>query len=289
MEKPLRSGIAAGEKVHQKPKVGARAWLLEIPLLLAVYLNGMVIRFMEAFYADVLDNALLAVVLILALLGTMLFLVVAAGTLYQLLRPIGLCVLAAAASSVALILGWGFSPWSAAGGMVFLVYGCYFALSLDRETKEWIHFSPSKIGTLTALLLTGVCIAASISVYKGAAERVVREGFELPEPVWVILVDSAQKYFTSLEPEVLQGTDMVPLSGNVDAILRGMISNLVIPYLEWLPFAYASLFFLGLERLQRLMAGLGGQLLRGVFPILFALGMAKRAQEAPRAERIIPG
>jgi len=265
-----------------------KAWFLGLPMLGAAYLAGLTLHRFSAFYPTMMDGAGSARDLLLWLLGAILIAALAGGVVAVLVRPLPVAMVTMGLSALALFLAWGINGWSALGSITMLGTACGYVLSTEREMNLRIRFSPAQVGRASFRLMTGLSLAACISLYAGAAEHIAENGIILPEEAWSAIAVGMDEYITLVAPKEFEGPELDGLRETFHAQLQETLRDLVEPYSAYVPIVYALMFFMLLTQLQWFAAGLVGVLLRGVFPLLRSLGFAELKHERVVAERIVP-
>lgn len=269
-------------------KIPWKAWLLSLPMLAAAYFVGITISRFGAFYPIMMDSAGSALDLLLWLLGAIVLAALAAGVVAVLVRPLPAAIVTMGLSALVLFLAWGIDGWSALGAIAMLVAACGYVLSMEREMKMRIRFSPARVGRASFRLMTGLSLAACISLYAGAAEHIAENGIILPEEAWSAIAVGLDEYITLVAPNEFQGPELDGMRETFHAQLQETLRDLAEPYSAYVPVVYALFFFMFLSPLQWLAARLVGVLQRGVFPLLQSLGFAELKRERAVAERLVP-
>ena len=269
-------------------KIPWKAWLLSLPMLAAAYFVGITISRFGAFYPIMMDSAGSALDLLLWLLGAIVLAALAAGVVAVLVRPLPVAIVTMGLSALVLFLAWGIDGWSALGAFAMLVAACGYVLSMEREMKMRIRFSPARVGRASFRLMTGLSLAACISLYAGAAEHIAENGIILPEEAWSAIAVGLDEYITLVAPNEIQGPALDGMRETFHAQLQETLRDLAEPYRAYVPVVYALFIFMFLTQLLWLAAGLAGVLQRGVFALLQSLGFAELKHERVVAERLVP-
>lgn len=269
-------------------KIPWKGWLLSLPMLAAAYFAGVTLHRFGDFYPTLMDSAGSTLDLLLWLLGAIVLAALAGGVVAVLVRPLPVAIVTMGLSALAMFLAWGIDGWSALGAIAMLVTACGYVLSMEREMKMRIRFSPARVGRASFRLMTGLSLAACISLYAGAAEHIAENGIILPEEAWSAVAVGLDEYIMLVVPNDFQGTEVDGMRETFHAQLQETLRDLAEPYSAYVPFVYVLFFFMLLSQLLWLTAWLVGMLQRLIFPLLQALGFAELIHEKVVAERLVP-
>lgn len=269
-------------------KIPWKGWLLSLPMLAAAYFAGVTLHRFGDFYPTLMDSAGSTLDLLLWLLGAIVLAALAGGVVAVLVRPLPVAIVTMGLSALAMFLAWGIDGWSALGAIAMLVTACGYVLSMEREMKMRIRFSPARVGRASFRLMTGLSLAACISLYAGAAEHIAENGIILPEEAWSAVAVGLDEYIMLVVPNDFQGTEVDGMRETFHAQLQETLLDLAEPYSAYVPFVYVLFFFMLLSQLLWLAAWLVGMLQRLIFPLLQALGFAELIHEKVVAERLVP-
>jgi len=269
-------------------KIPWKAWLLSLPMLAAAYFAGNTLHRFGAFYPTLLESTGPALDLLLWLLGAIALAALAGGLVAVLVRPLPVAVGVMGLSALVMFLSWAIDLWSGLGAIAMMVGASSYVLVVERQLKMRIRFSPSRVGRASFRLMTGLSLAACISLYAGAADHIAENGIILPEEAWSAVAVGMDEYITLVAPSEIQGPELDGMRETFHAQLQETLSDLAEPYSAYVPLVYALFFFMLLSQLLWLGSLLVGVLQRVLFPLLQSLGFAELKRERVVAERLVP-
>lgn len=277
-------------KAEEMPaeKIPWKSWLLSLPMLAAAYFAGVTLHRFGDFYPTLMDSAGSTLDLLLWLLGAIVLAALAGGVVAVLVRPLPVAIVTMGLSALVIFLAWGIDGWSALGAIAMLVTACGYVLSMEREMKMRVRFSPARVGRASFRLMTGLSLAACISLYVGAAEHIAENGIILPEEAWSSIAVGLDEYITLVVPSEFRGSELNGMRETFHVQLQETLRDVAEPYSAYVPVVYALFFFMFLSQLLWLAAWLVGVLQRLIFPLLQSLGFAELKHERVVAERLVP-
>jgi hypothetical protein len=269
--------------------------VLAVLLLVAGFLFGRACGQINRQYELILllDASFLPVLLFL--LGAMALAAIAAGLTAALVRPLWLSALIFALSSCAVFLGWEVSLPSAAAALVYLLASLVYCRGVATGLDGRLKFSVEPISGSQSVLLTGLAIAASLSLYFGYAAEIEARGFSFPPA----LKDSIrQMVMAPMASQIEARTDLT--SEERDALLAQMVQGFEEQWLGpveeklqsvegFVPIAAAFMLFQFLVLANTLLSWVPVVILAVIFPVLTALGVIKKLTETKEVERLSLG
>ena len=145
--------------------------------------------------------------------------VITAGLVAALVRPLWACFVVFGLSAVAMLLGWGLK---ASGG---ILAGVYFIASLiyveriARELNDRLRFSVRPISQSQRILISTLLIVACGSFYFGYAAEIDREGFSIPPALVEMVADKVENEAIKLLPEDWGEAAMARFRDQVEQVL----------------------------------------------------------------------
>jgi hypothetical protein len=232
---------------------------------------------------------------LLFLLAAMASVAVAGGLTAALVRPLWLSALIFALSSCAVFLGWGVGLPGAVGAVVYLLASLVYCRGVAAALDSRLKFSVEPISGSQATLLTGLAIAASLSLYFGYATEIEREGFVVPPA----LKDSIrQMAMGPMAAQIEARTDLD--SEEREALIAQMMQGFEEQWLEpveeklesyegFVPWIVAFALFQLLAVVNSLLSWIPVLILAAIFPVLAALRVTRRLTETREVERLTLG
>jgi hypothetical protein len=148
--------------------------------------------------------------------------VITAGLVAALVRPLWACFIVFALSSLAMLLGW---ELKASGGLLAAIYfiaSLIYAERIARELNDRLRFSVRPISQSQSILITALLIVACGSFYFDYAAEIRREGFSIPPFVVEMVVGRMEKEVIELLPEDLGQTAVIQFRGQLEGVVDEM-------------------------------------------------------------------
>jgi uncharacterized membrane protein YecN with MAPEG domain len=161
------------------------------------------------------------------------------------------------------------------------------AQALDHR----LSFSVGAISGSQSTLLAGLAIAASASLYFGYAASLEEQGFQFPPAIRDTMTEfsmvpmraqiEARTDLTSQEKEALAAQ----MREGLDQFMAST-EEMIAPYEKYVPVAVAFMLFQFLAVVNTLFSWVPIVVLAVLFPILSAVGVAKKTTETREVERL---
>jgi len=273
----------------------AKILVLAVLLLVAGFLFGRACGQINQQYDLILLLDMSFLPVLLFLLGAMASAAIAGGLTAALVRPLWLCAVIFALSSCAVFFGWEVSLPSAAAALVYLLASLAYCRGVAAALDGRLKFSVEPISGSQSVLLTGLAIAASLSLYFGYAAQIEDQGFTFP----TALKDSMrQMVMAPMTSQIAARTDLT--SEERDALLAQMVQGFEEQWLGpveeklqsvqgYVPLIAAFMLFQFLVLANTLLSWIPMVFLAAIFPVLTALGVTKRLTETKEVERLSLG
>jgi hypothetical protein len=126
--------------------------------------------------------------------------VITAGLVAALVRPLWACFIVFALSSLAILLGWDLKASSGLLAAIYFIASLIYAERIAREFNDRLRFSVKPISQSQSILLTALLIAACGSFYFSYAAEIRREGFSIPPALVEVLVGRMEKEVVKFLP-----------------------------------------------------------------------------------------
>jgi hypothetical protein len=269
--------------------------VLAILLLLAGLLFGRACGQLNQQYDLVLLLDASFIQVLLFLLAAVAATAIAGGLTAALVRPLWLCAVFFVVSACAAFLGWGMSLHGALVALVYLLTSLLYCRGVATALDSRLKFSVEPISGSQSMLLTGLAIAASLSLYFGYAAEIEASGFTFPPA----LKDSIRQM--AMAPMITQieaRTDLT--SEEKDELLArtmqgfeeqwlGPVEQMLQSVEGFVPWIAAFMLFQFLAVANALLSWVPVVILGAIFPVLTALGVTKKLTETREVERLTLG
>jgi hypothetical protein len=220
---------------------------------------------------------------------SMLAMSAAAGMVAVLFEPLWAACLAFALSGVALLSGWGWALPHVALTLLYVLSGVLFATLTQRDLQQRVRFSVRPVGENWRVVMVVLLMMAVASFYLGFAQQVRREGFSLPD-------QQVDEIATEVAGEVVDATPLSRLEvirdegvRQVKRVLRDLLERQLKKVEHHIPPFSAMVLFVLMFVVLSLLWWVPIVILAILFPLLTALGVARRAVETIEVQRLVIG
>jgi hypothetical protein len=216
---------------------------------------------------------------------------VVGGLMAALVRPVWTCVVGFALSALAVFLAWELSLASGVSALIYFVVGALYSRGVAQALDSRLKFSVEPISGSQSILLAGLAIAASVSVYFGYAAQIEEQGFEFPPAIRETMT---QFSMVPMRAQIEARTDLTPEQKEVmedqmrDGLEQFMASTqeMIEPYERFVPLAVAFMLFQLLAVVNTLFSWVPIVVLAVLVPILTAAGVAKKTTQTREVVRL---
>jgi hypothetical protein len=216
---------------------------------------------------------------------------VISGLVAALVRPVWISIVGFALSALAAFIAWDLSLASGVSALIYFVVAVLYSRGVAEALDNRLRFSVEPISGSQSTLLAGLAIAASVSLYFGYAAQIEEEGFEFPPAIRDTITEfsmvpmgaqiDARTDLTSEEREAMAAQMRV----GFDQWMRSM-EEMIEPYERFVPIAVAFMLFQFLAVINTLFSWVPIVILAALFPILTALGVAKKTTQTREVVRL---
>lgn len=228
---------------------------------------------------------------LLTLLLAIAVVAITGGLVTALVRPLWIPIVAFALSSLAAFIAWELSPASGLSALIYFAFSALYGRGVAEALNNQLKFSVEPISGSQSVLLAGLAIAASVSLYFGYAAEIEERGFEFPPAVRGMITEistapmraqiEAREDLTSEERDAMaaqmtEGFEQWMLS------MEGMIQ----PYERFVPVMVAFMLFQVLAVANTLFSWVPIAILAILFRILTSVGLATKTTEMMEAVRL---
>jgi hypothetical protein len=260
-------------------------------LLLSSVLLGLACRRLTQQYRSILSLDRGAISLLLWTLGAMLFSAFSAGLVAALVRPFGLLAVAFSLSTAAVVLAWGVNWMAVGGGLIYFVLALLYGRSVMQALAERRVFSVGALNSAEAPLFLALTLLVAGAIARGYAANLAATGEILPLEYRVILTRMvAQPAINQIESQpTLQPEEREQAMARIDEMLAqtwSKIEDSVRPYVQFAPYAVWIIVLLLLRTIIGFVSWIPAVALRGAFPLLKAMHLARTITETAEVSRL---
>ena len=209
---------------------------------------------------------------------------ITAGLVAVLVRPLWMCFVAFALSSLAALFIWGLSLIGIVLAVIYFLAGLLYSRGVAKGLSERINFSVRPIQDNQTILLIALIIAACGLFYSGYAVQIESEGFTTPPFVIDMVAGIA-------EGQIEGSADLTP-EGKEQAIaefrqqFEQQVEDWIEPYQKFIPIGIAVILLGILMTIIELLSWLPILILRAIFAILAACHVTSVVTETQEVKRL---
>ncbi|MHC2995778.1 MAG: hypothetical protein IBV53_09785 [Candidatus Atribacteria bacterium] len=261
--------------------------LFTILLIGAGYFFGTTCRQISQAYNLILSPSGELLNLLLWLLLSLGGLMVAAGLVAALLRPLWIGIIAIILSGLAMLLGWQVTAGNGILILVYLIVSFFCTLGITRELNERIRFSVRPISEGQGILLMALILVICGSLYFGCAAHIEQEGFSPPQYYIKMFMEQMEKQIEARVPAEERQEIIAQFRKEFRRTVDEFFESTVKPYERFIPLAIAAALFMPLVTITRLLTWVPTVLMSIIFPLLKALGVVKLISETREVQRLV--
>jgi len=221
---------------------------------------------------------------LLAAIGTI---VVAAGLVAALFRPLGIGILAFLLSGLAILLGWQVSLGTGVLTLVYVLAASFYANIVAKELNERIRFSVRPISEGRGMLMMALILVTCGGLYLGCSAHIEREGFEIPETYFNAFMEPMKEQVLAQIPE----EERLQAGAEFEEQFQGMMENFfeetIKPYEQYIPLVITLGLFFPLQTITSLVSWLLPVVLSIIFSLLEALKVTRVVSETKEVQRLV--
>ncbi len=226
--------------------------------------------------------------LLLWLLLSLGGLMIAAGLIAALLRPLWIGIMAFILSGLAMLLGW--RQMTVGNGILILVYllvAFFYTVVVARELNERIRFSVRPISEGQNILLMVLILVICGSLYFGCVDYVEQEGFTPPQFYIKMFMEQMEKQIEARVPAKERQEVITQFRKEFQHTVDEFFESTVKPYERFIPLAIAAALFMPLVTITRLLVLVPTVFMSIIFSLLKVLGMVKLISETREVQRLV--
>jgi membrane protein implicated in regulation of membrane protease activity len=212
---------------------------------------------------------------------------VSAGLIAALLRPVWVGFIAFALSGLSMLLGWQVTVGSGILVLVYLLAASFYAVRVARQMDERIRFSVRPISEGQGILLMALILVACGSLYLGYAAHIEREGFSVPEFYIEMFMKQMEEQVETPVPAEERQEAVAKFREEFRRAVGGILERTIKPYERFIPLAIAVGLLMSLVTITSLLAWVPTLALSVIFRLLTALGVTKVVTETQEVQRLI--
>ena len=209
---------------------------------------------------------------------------IAAGLVATLVRPLWMCFVAFALSSLAVLFIWGLNLIGIVLAVIYLLAGLLYCRGVAKGLNERINFSVGPIRDNQTILLIVLVIAACALFYSGYALQIESEGFTTPPFVIDMVAGMAEGQ--------IEGSPGLTPQEKEQAIaefrqqFEQQVEDWVKPYQQFIPIGVAIMLLGILMTVIELISWLPTLILRAIFAILAVCHVTSVVTETQEVKRL---
>ncbi len=209
---------------------------------------------------------------------------ITAGLVAALVRPLWICFVAFALSSLAVLFIWGINLIGIVLAVLYLLAGLLYSQGVAKGLNERINFSVRPIKDNQTILLIVLIIAACACFYSGYAAQIENEGFTTPPFVIDMVTGMAEgqmEELTDLTPE-----EKEQATAEFREQFERQVEDWIKPYQQLIPIGIAVMLLSILMTIFSLISWLPTLILTAIFAILAVFHVTKVVTETQEVKRL---
>lgn len=222
--------------------------------------------------------------LFLWLLLALALVAIAAGLVATLIRPLWMCFIAFALSSLAMLFFWGLNLIGIVLAVIYLLAGLLYSRGVAKGLSERINFSVRPIQDNQTILLIALVIAACACFYSGYAAQIKSEGFTTPPFVINMVTGMAERQMEGIPGMTPEQKEQA--LAEIRAQFEQQIEEIIKPYQQFIPIGVALILLSILMTVLSLISWLPTVILSVIFAILAAAHVTSVVAETQEVKRV---
>jgi len=218
------------------------------------------------------------------LLLALVLVAITAGLVTALIRPLWICFIAFALSSLAVLFLWGLNLIGIVLAVLYLLAGLLYSRGVAKGLNERINFSVHPIKDNQTILLIVLVIAACTLFYSGYAAQIKSEGFNTPPFVIDMVIGIAEGQMEELAD--LTPEEKEQAIAEFREQFEQQVEDMIKPYQQLIPIGIAIILLSILMTIISLISWLPTLILQGIFAILAACHVTSVVTETQEVKRL---
>jgi hypothetical protein len=231
---------------------------------------------------------------VLMLLLAIALVAIAGGLVAALVRPLWISIIGFALSALAAFFAWELSLASGLTALIYFAVSIPYTRGVAEALENRLKFSVQAISGSQSILLAGLAIAASVSVYFGYAAEIDERGFQLPPAMGDMITEfSAAPMMAQIDARTdLTAEERETMAAQMaEGFEQWMASmeDMIQPYEKFIPLMLAFMLFQVLAAVNTLFSWAPIVVLAILFPILTRLRVATEITESKTVVHLVLG
>jgi hypothetical protein len=260
---------------------------LAVLLIGAGYFFGKICGQVGQAYELILSPSRELLAMLFWLLLAMGAVLVSAGLVAALLRPVWVGIIAFVFSGLAMLLGWQVTAGNTVLVLLYILAAAVYAVSVARELEQRVRFSIRPISEGQNGLLAALVIVVCGSLCLGYAAHIEREGFSMPESYIEMFMEQIEEQIVAQMPVEQREEAVAQFSEMFRRGVDEFFERMVKPYEQFIPLAVAITLYMPLVTITRLLVWVPTTVSRYVLRWLTVLGVTKVVTETREVQRLI--
>ena len=255
--------------------------------LAASYFLGRMCDQLSSSYELIMSPSKELLEMLLFLLLSLGGVIISAGIVALLMKPLWAAVIAFLLSSMSIIIGW--QQFTTIVGIILLVYFlicCYAAHCVHAEQKERIRFSTKPFKDSLNIFSIALLIVACGSIFIGSKDVIDRNGFEIPASYLEIFMDPFKEQALSQVPYTERQNVEKEFEGQMQEMMDGFTGQ-IEPFEKYIPLIISAMFLTPLLTVNQILSFIWLLVLQVVIKIFTAVGIIKIVTETRDVEKAI--
>jgi hypothetical protein len=224
--------------------------------------------------------------LVLWFLLSLAMMMICAGLVAALLRPLWVAAIAFFLSGLAILLGWQITVASGVLVLVFVIAGVVYTSNVMQGLEKQADFNVRPIGQNQNILSLGLILVACGSLFLGFRDYVYREGFTIPDRYIELMMEPMEKQILLRAPGE-GGQEMVfQFREEFRKFIDGFFDETVKPYERYIPILISGGLFFSLYTITNLLTWLPTLITQAVLTLLTSIGLARFEIETREVRRL---
>lgn len=263
------------------------SFLLIVLMFISCYLFGNICWQMSKAYNLIFSVGRQTFDFLLMFFLSISFVVVTAGLIAILLRPLWQACIAFALGGTAILLSWEITKISLIVAFIFFVTGIIYYISTTYELNQRIKFSVKAVADRQNLLWIILILAAGLNFYSGYARHIKNNGFEIPETYVNMLIQQVEKPLLAEIPQDKQSQVVPALRRELKRRIYDFLnSSQIKSYEKFIPVILTASLFTSLLTIFRLLSWIPLLITKFIILFLKTIGYIKIITQNQPVEKL---
>jgi hypothetical protein len=230
------------------------------------------------------NEILMFLIKFLLALGAML---VCAGLVAALIRPLWVASLAFGLSGLTIIFAWEVTVVSGTLTLLYFLISVIYTRNVIKRLDQQLEFSVRAISLSQKMLISVLILVVCGSIYLGASSYVKQEGFSIPEKYIEMIMKAMEPQIVSRTAEEGREVAILNFRKEFREIIDGFFDETVGPYERFIPLGLSFSLFMTLVTITGLLSWIPTLILETFFSVLLKLGVVKVVTETLEVRRLV--